>query len=57
MNIWGYCERCDVWFQCPTDHVVDWACPSCGVEPLRIENRTVNGSTGTDGDDRSHTAG
>lgn len=39
MDIWGYCEHCDFWFECPTDHTAAWGCPSCGLEPLRIENR------------------
>ena len=41
MDIWGYCEGCDVWFECLTDHTAAWACPSCGMEPLRIENRSA----------------
>lgn len=40
MDIWGYCEACDRWFECPTDRDLVWACSSCGMEPLRIENRS-----------------
>ena len=42
MEIWGYCERCDHWFECPTERLVDWACPLCGLEPLRIKNRAAD---------------
>jgi hypothetical protein len=38
-NMWGHCERCDRWFEQPTDRDVEWTCPSCGVRPLHIENR------------------
>lgn len=41
MNIWAYCEDCDLWFRCRMDRAADWACRSCGMEPIRIENRTV----------------
>lgn len=41
MDIWGYCEDCDIWFECPTELTAIWTCPSCGMEPLRIQNRSV----------------
>lgn len=56
MNIWGYCERCDRWFGCPTDRATEWACPSCGMEPLRIENRILNGATVADNGQGSQTS-
>lgn len=41
VDIWGYCEHCDRWFRCPMDRAADWTCASCGIEPIRIENRTA----------------
>lgn len=38
-NMWGHCERCDHWFERPTDHDVAWRCPTCGVRPLHMEHR------------------
>lgn len=43
-DIWGRCPLCARWFACP-----DWfererehpTCPTCGVEPTRIENRAT----------------
>jgi len=56
MNIWGYCERCDRWFECPTERATEWACPSCDMEPLRIENRILNGATVADNGQGSQTS-
>lgn len=47
MDIWGYCERCDLWFRRPIDDPTSvWTCGSCGAEPIRIENRAWSRVTG-----------
>jgi hypothetical protein len=41
-EIWGRCPSCARWFPCPGWFQRDHAhptCPSCGIEPTRIENR------------------
>ena len=49
VNIWGYCELCDRWFECPMESMSAWACPSCAAQPLRIENRAMVVSHGAEG--------